>query len=89
MNRQEFIYQVIRKARANGFKVETNRNDQEQIDFGNKKLHSGHLARLFPKILNRDANVAKLIDEVAPGRPCTHKPMREIVAQLSQRQNRC
>ena len=84
MNQQEFIDQVVRKARDNGFKVEANRNDQVQIDFGHKKLHAGHLAQLFPEILLKDANVAKLIDEVAPGRPCSHKPMREIVEQLAE-----
>ena len=84
MNQQEFIDQVVRKARDNGFKVEANRNDQVQIDFGHKKLHAGHLAQLFPEILLKDANVAKLIDEVAPGRPCSHKPMREIVEQLTE-----
>jgi len=84
VNQQEFIDQVVRKARDNGFKVEANRNDQVQIDFGHKKLHAGHLAQLFPEILLKDANVAKLIDEVAPGRPCSHKPMREIVEQLAE-----
>jgi len=82
MNQQEFIDQVSRIARAKGFKVETNTNGQTPIDFGHKKLHSGHLAKLFPEILLRDANIAKLIDAVAPGRPCAHKPMREIVEQL-------
>ena len=84
MNQQEFIEHVARNARAKGFKIETNRNGQTQIDFGPKKLHSGHLAQLFPEILFRDANVAKLIDAVAPGRPCTHKPLREIVEQLAE-----
>ena len=84
MNQQEFINQVVRNARAKGFKIEANRNGQLQIDFGYKKLHSGHLAQLFPEILFRDANAAKLIDAVAPGRPCTHKPMREIVKQLGE-----
>lgn len=84
MNKQEFIDQVFRNARAKGFKIEMSRNGQTQIDFGHKKLHSGHLEQLFPEILFRDANVAKLIDAVAPGRPCTHKPMREIVEQLAE-----
>lgn len=83
MNQQEFIDQVARIARAKGFTIETNRNGQMQIDFGHKKLHSGHLTQLFPEILFQNANVSKLIEEVAPGRPCTHKPMREIVAQLA------
>jgi len=84
MNQQEFIDEVVRCARANGFKIETNRNGQTQIDFGHKRLHSGHLAQLFPEILFRDANIAELVDAVAPGRPCTHKPMREIIVNLAE-----
>lgn len=72
-------------SRQMGFKVETNRDGLSQIDFGNKKLHTGHLERLFPKILDPKADVAKMIDAVAPGRPCTHKPMKEIVAQIKRR----
>ena len=82
MNEQEFIDRVALKARARGFRVETNRNGQVQIDFGNKKLHAGHLASLYPKIVMPHVNIPKLIDSVAPGRPCTHKPMREIIAAL-------
>ena len=83
MNQQEFNEQVARIAHSNGYKIETNRNGQTQIDFGHKKLHSGHFSQLFPEILVKDANVSKLIEAVAPGRPCTHKPMREIIAQLA------
>ena len=82
MNEQHFIEQVVEISRKKGFKIETNRNNQTQIDFGNKKLHSGHLAQLYPAIMKPGANVAVLIDSVAPGRPCTHKPMREIVGQM-------
>ena len=84
MNQQDFIDQVAKNAQAKGFNTETNRNGQMQIDFGHKKLHSGHLAQLFPEILFQDANVSKLIEAVAPGRPCTHRPMREIVEQLAE-----
>ena len=83
MNQQEFIDQITRKARAKRLQIEMTRDGGTQIDFGHKKLHSGHLAQLFPEILLPDANVAKLIEAVAPGRPCTHKPMREIVEQLA------
>lgn len=83
MNSQQFVDSVVREARKDGYRIETNRNGQTQIDFGNKKLHSGHLQELFPAILNPGANVAKAIENVAPGRPCTHKPMREILGRIS------
>ena len=83
MDNRQFVDKVVGIARKMGFKIETNRHGLTQIDFGNKKLHAGHLQRLFPKILEADANVAKIIETVAPGRPCTHKPMREIVVQIT------
>jgi len=83
MNSQEFIDAVVREARKDGHRIETNRNGQTQIDFGHKKLHSGHLENLFPAILKPGANVARVIESVAPGRPCTHKPMREILTRIS------
>ncbi|MBL4680150.1 MAG: hypothetical protein JKY88_05435 [Pseudomonadales bacterium] len=82
MDTINFIKKVTSISRRMGYKVETNRSDQTQIDFGNKKLHTGHLSRLYPAILEDNANVAKLIDSVAPGRPCTHKPMRDIVEEI-------
>lgn len=82
MESWQFVEQVVEIARWTGFKIETNRDGLPQIDFGHKKLHAGHLLRVFPEILEKDANVAMVIERVAPGRPCTHKPMREIVAQI-------
>lgn len=82
MGDQRFIRDVVETARQRGFKIETNRDGLVQIDFGNKKLHAGHLSRLFPDILEAGADVAGLIERVAPGRPCTHRPMREIISEL-------
>jgi hypothetical protein len=84
MDSKEFLKQVTRRARKLGYRVGTNRDDLEQIDFGNKALHTGHLAKLHPDILDPEANTAELIEKVAPGRPCTHKPMREIVSQINE-----
>ena len=81
MEEEEFVEQFMKIA-GRRFKIEINRDGLRQIDFGNKKLHERHLRKLFPKILQKDADVAKLIEEVAPGRPCTHKPVKEIVAQI-------
>ena len=84
MNSQQFIDQVVQLARRAGYKIEVNRYSQVQIDFGNKKLHSGHLERLFPEILSPCANLPRLIENIAPGRPCTHRPMRHIVQQITE-----
>lgn len=83
IDKDQFIEEVIRVARERGYKIESNvRTGQAQIDFGNKKLHTGHLGDLYPAILSTNPNVSSLIDNVAPGRPCSHKPMREIIEQL-------
>ncbi len=81
MDQETFIKNIIKIAKTHGYQVEESNNGL-QIDFGNKKLHEGHLDRLYPDILQPNANINKLIDAVAPGRPCSHKPMREIIAEL-------
>ena len=84
MNEDEFVARVIEVARENGFQIEDSRNGK-QIDFGNKKLHENHLGALFDLgILNGTRGVADLIDRVAPGRPCTHKPMKDILDKIRQ-----
>ncbi len=81
MDQETFIKNIIKIAKRHGYQVKESRNGL-QIDFGNKKLHEGHLGHLYPDILQPDANIKELIDDVAPGRPCSHKPMREIIAEL-------
>lgn len=83
ISKKQFISEVVRVAREHGYKIESSaRTGQAQIDFGNKKLHAGHLANLYPAALSIQSNIASLIESVAPGRPCSHKPMREIIEQL-------
>ena len=78
-----FVEHVTRVAREHGYKIESHAHSGEpQIDFGNKKLHAGHLRRMLPAILANTGTMASIIDEVAPGRPCSHRPMREIIEQL-------
>lgn len=78
MTQDEFIEAIVAKARSQGYSIENSRNGR-QIVFGHKKLHEGHLSRLYPEILAECANIPSLIDAVAPGRPCSHKPMKKIV----------
>lgn len=82
MESQQFIERVVEISRRKGFKIETNRDGLTQIDFGNKKLHVGHLKQMFPEIFQPAADIPKLIERIAPGRPCSHKPMKEIVAEI-------
>ncbi len=80
---EQFIDDVFRIARERGYRIETNqRNNLPQIDFGIKKLHLGYIKRLYPDVLLENARVNKLIEKIAPGRPCVHKPFREIVEQI-------
>jgi len=83
LSRDEFVNEVLRVARERGYTLEYNaRNNRRQIDFGHKKLHARHLENLYPAILHRGAHIPSLIEHVAPGRPCSHRPMREIIEQL-------
>ena len=85
MNENEFIKEVVRIARSFGYRIENKfRTTLVQIDFGHKKLHEGHLKAMFPQILQPGANVARLIEDVAPGRPCAHQPMKKILARLTE-----
>jgi hypothetical protein len=77
----EFIDAVIEEALEMGYSVEASRNGR-QIDFGNKKLHEKHLRDLYPTILTDGEDVAAVIDRIAPGRPCTHRPMKDIIAKI-------
>jgi hypothetical protein len=78
-----FVNLTVEEAKKRGYLIEEGTQNGRQIDFGNKKLHEGHLRALYPSILQPEANISALIDRVAPGRPCTHKPMREIIYSLT------
>src|SRR3954452_12641563 len=82
MDSTELVRQVTDIARKRGYPIGTNRDGLTQIDFGTKKLHAAHLTAMFPEILKDGVYIPSLIEKVAPGRPCTHKPMREIIAEL-------
>lgn len=78
----ECVDMIIDEARKRGYAIEDSRNGR-QINFGHKKLHEGHLTALCPDIFCLDARIPTLINKVAPGRPCAHKPMREIVESIN------
>jgi len=83
ITKEKYVKAAIFNARKMKYKIQTNRDNIEQIDFGNKTLTSTHLSLTYPEILRPDADIPKIIDKVAPGRPCTHKPMKEIVALIN------
>ena len=80
-----FVNQTIAEAKRQGYPIEKFTRNGRQINFGHKKLHEKHLQALFPSILLPNADIAALIEIVAPGRPCTHKPMRQIIYKLAAR----
>ena len=82
MSEEDFIRRVLQIARADGYPVARNRDGFLQIDFGHKKLHEQHLRKMYPNVLSGYQSISQLIDNVAPGRPCAHKPMREIIMKL-------
>jgi hypothetical protein len=80
---EEFQSDVLRIAKSHGYKVEHLRGtDIPQVDFGYKKLHGKHFRALFPSVLADNADINKLIEKIAPGRPCAHLPFRKIVKQI-------
>ena len=85
MNKSQLVNLTVAIAREKGWRIETNRDGLTQIDFGNKKLHAKHLEAMFPEILAEGASVSKVIERIAPGRPCTVKPMRLIVTEMKSR----
>jgi hypothetical protein len=79
----EFQSDILRIAKSHGYEVGCLLGtDIPQVDFGHKKLHGKHFRALFPSVLADNANINKLIENIAPGRPCSHLPFRKIVEQI-------
>ncbi len=76
-----FVDSILSASNKRGYTVEMSWNGW-QIDFGNKDLHEQYLKNLYPAIIDPKANVAVLIAKIARGRPCTHRPMREVIVDL-------
>jgi hypothetical protein len=79
----EFQSDILRIAKSHGYEIECLQGTNiPQVDFGHKKLHGKHFRALFPSVLAENADINKLIEEIAPGRPCSHLPFRMIVKQI-------
>ncbi|WP_175783885.1 hypothetical protein [Burkholderia ambifaria] len=88
MTKSEFRARVFETARAKRLKVDQMQDGKDRIWFNlnsKKFLHSDHIDSLFDLLrrpnLSRQVVNAE-IERVAPGRPCTHKGMREIYEQI-------
>lgn len=89
MERNVFITAVVESAKARGLAVSRNRAGLASICFNqtsNKSLHADHLGKLFDLGYSSPcatkAQRSVLVNQVAPGRPCTHRRLREIVESL-------
>ncbi|MFA8393295.1 hypothetical protein ACEPUD_24580 [Burkholderia ubonensis] len=88
MTKAEFRTLVFEIARAKRLRVDAMKDGKERIWFNEKSqkfLHADHIDALYdrlrhPNLSARDASIE--IENVAPGRPCTHRGMREIYAQI-------
>ncbi len=82
ISQKDGVERCLAVAKDDGHKLETTRSGLRQINFGHKKRHEDHLNELFPEILATGKHIPTLIDKVAQGRPCVHKPMRKIVEKI-------
>ena len=81
--RKEYVSDVARIAQEHGHTIQVCRGKGDlQVDFGHKKLRFEHIRRMYPEVLYEHADIARLIDRVAPGRPCAHAPFRRIVRRI-------
>ncbi|ALX12108.1 hypothetical protein P350_11435 [Burkholderia cepacia JBK9] len=88
MTKAEFRTLVFEIARAKRLRVDEMKDGKVRIWFNEKSLkflHADHVDELYdrlrhPSLSPRDINIE--IQRVAPGRPCTHKGMREIYEQI-------
>jgi hypothetical protein len=81
----DFQSDILRVAKSQSYTIERLRGTNiPQIDFGIKKLNGKHFRALFPEVLADNAKINKLIEKIAPGRPCSHLPFRNIVKQIKE-----
>jgi hypothetical protein len=92
MIKQDFVERVFKIAKAKGLRVDTctqgDAKGMHRIWFNEKSkkfLRVDHVAQLH-EILKEPAlsvrEIRATIEAVAPGRPCTHKGMREIYEKI-------
>lgn len=80
----EFVQRFFDIAEKSGLLVEERRPGRSICFNSNsdKWLSEKHLGALFPHVLEQglsDMQINRMIENIAPGRPCTHKGFRAIL----------
>lgn len=71
----EYENKFFEVAKAIGHEIEICKSgpfrDEKQIDFGNKKLHAGHIRVLYPLVIEKGYPISyEDFENKVPGRPC-------------------
>ncbi|NBF15462.1 hypothetical protein GV729_09260 [Pseudomonas sp. Fl4BN2] len=87
MTENEFVQRFFEIAEQSGLLVEERRPGRSICFNANsdKWLSEKHLRSLFPQVLEpnlSETQINCMIEDVAPGRPCTHKDFRAILKSL-------
>jgi len=79
----EYEDKFFETAKRMGHKMETCKGGsfrgERQIDFGNKKLHAGHIRMLYPLVKEKGPTISyDDFEKLIPGRPCAVPYFNEI-----------
>ncbi len=82
MKKAIFICNFFIEAHNKGYILEICANGEAkglpQIDFGHKKLHYFHVAKLYDYIQHKPIISLEEFEKIIPGRPCAYAPFRDI-----------
>ncbi len=74
MDIKDYEEKFFEIAEEKGHKIEICKRGQytgeKQIDFGNKKLHAGHVRKLFSLAKDNEILSYEDFEKIVPGRPC-------------------
>jgi hypothetical protein len=87
MNQEEYVNKFFEIAKKMGYEIETCKSGtcagERQIDFGNKKLHAGHVRLLYPVAKDKGVDITNVdFEKIVPGRPCASAPFRKINSEI-------
>ena len=83
MNVEEYENKFFETAKRMGYEIEICKGGpfrgERQIDFGNKKLHAGHIRKLYPLINESGPTISyDVFEKLVLGRPCAVHYFNEI-----------
>ena len=71
---EEYVDKFFETASNMGYEIESCQRGEfkgeRQIDFGNKKLHAGHIRRVYPVVKRKSTICYEEFEKIVPGRPC-------------------